>query len=124
MSRVKRPRSSASARAKGHVRLMSKALLVGEQQVMHVPELALRASRLGGKRSAESSMVNLGEREVPECEPQVVRQHPLQLLHHAMGGATERALVVAVLDERDRRGMGPLNVVALVHRDGEPRCVE
>ena len=103
---------------------MSEALLVREQQVVHVPEPALRAGCLGGQRGAQGSMVNLGEREVPECEPQVVRQHPLQLVHHAMGGAAERALVVAVLDERDRRGGGAVNVVALVHRDGEPWCVE
>ena len=46
-------------------------LLPGEQQPVHVPEPGLQRGGLSRGRGGEGVRVDAGQREVPECEPQV-----------------------------------------------------
>jgi hypothetical protein len=62
----------------------------------------LRPRGLRGLRGRLGERVHLCQREVPEHEREVLPHRGLDGLHLRVGGAAERALVVAVLDERDR----------------------
>src|ERR1700730_18611539 len=84
--------------------------------VVHRPEPVLRSGRLRGERGPPRVLMLAHEREVPEDEQDAVLirgQDPLeagQRLH------AERALVVAVLDQLDRRVGRPELMVLLAHR--------
>src|SRR5439155_12747276 len=47
-------------------------VLVVKEQLVHVPEPALKRSGLGGGRCGEGVWVDLGQREMPEGKPQAV----------------------------------------------------
>ena len=95
-------------------------VLVGEQQVVHLPERALRAGGLGGLGGELGVRVHVVERQVAQDVAQVVARVDEQLADDLLGLAAVRALEVAVLDERDRRVGGAADVVALgVDRLGE-----
>jgi hypothetical protein len=94
-------------------------LLVLEEAVVHRPERALPASRLGGLSRVLGVRVDVGEREVPEDEAQPVAEVRLHLLHDRVGPPRVRALVVAVLHQGDRRVGRPLGVVAAADRRRE-----
>src|ERR671920_1433101 len=49
-----------------------------------------------------------------------VRPSAQQFLHDRVRACTVRALVVAVLDEGDRRVLGTENMISIVDRYGEP----
>ena len=78
-------------------------VLVLEQQVVHLPELALRRRRLGRLGRELGVRVDVGERQVAEDVAQVVAELRHDLAHDRLGAAAEGALEVAVLDERDGR---------------------
>src|SRR3954470_12073332 len=63
--------------------------------------------------------VDLGEREVAEDEPELAAQALLKLLHDGICLIAVRALIVAVLDERDRGVGRTLHVILRRHRDAE-----
>ena len=84
-----------------------------EQEVVHLPEAPLRARRLGRLGGELGVVVHVGERQVAEDVAQVVAEALVQLAHDAGRAAAERALEVAVLDERQRRVGRPADVVAL-----------
>ena len=88
-------------------------VLVGEQQVVHLPEAALRRGRLRGLGGQLGVRVHVGERQVAEHEAHVLAEVVEQLAHDRLGLPAVRALEVAVLDERDRRVVGAADVVAL-----------
>src|SRR5512132_928180 len=58
--------------------------------------------------------------EIAEHEPEPIPHPGPHVLDDRVRLATVRALVIAVLDERHRRGSRSLHVIALlVHREGE-----
>jgi hypothetical protein len=54
-------------------------------------------------------------------ETELVPQKPLKIAHDRHGRLAIGTLVITVLDKGHRRGRGPLNMVTLAHREGEPR---
>jgi len=74
-----------------------------QQQFVHVPELALGASRLRSLGRLLRVRVQLRDGEVPEHEPDGVRIAAEQLMDVACRSSAVRALIVAVLKDRDRR---------------------
>ena len=110
-----RPSSSACrSRSPGAQRV-----LVVQQQVVHLPERALRGRRLGRLGGELGVRVHVGQRQVaPDVAD--VAEVGQQLAHDRLGLAAVRALEVAVLDQGDRRVRRAADVVALgVHRHGQ-----
>ena len=91
--------------------------LVLEETIVHLPEPLLRAGRLGGSRRGWSAGVQVGERHVPEHEPEPVTEALQQLLDDRVGLAAIGALEVAVLNQGDR-GVGRAADVIAVGVDG------
>ena len=85
---------------------------MGEQEVVHLPERALVGGRLGRLRSELRVRVDVVQRQVA---PDVahVAEIAQELPHDRLCLPAERALEVAVLDERDRRVDRAADVVAL-----------
>src|SRR5260370_1199434 len=81
------------------VRLLER-VLVSKEHIVHLPERALRARRLGGLRGLLGMRMDAGERKVPEHEAELVWLPREQLLYDAIRRAGIRALVVAVHHER------------------------
>ena len=80
-------------------------MLVGEQLVVHRPEAALRIRRLGRFGGVQGVRMDLREREVAVDKAQAVAEAPLELGDDGEGAPGVRALIVAVLDQR-QRGVG------------------
>ena len=70
-----------------------------EQQVVHLPERALRGGRLGGLGGELGVRVDVGERQVAPDVADVAEVGE-QLADDRLGPAAVGALEVAVLDER------------------------
>ena len=88
--------------------------LVAQQDVVHLPEAALRRRRLGGLGGQLRVRVDVVEREVAPDVADLVPEGRQQLADRTLGLAAVGALEVAVLDERDqRRVVGAADVVAL-----------
>ena len=75
-------------------------LLVGEQLVVHLPELALLGRGHGGDGGGHGVVVE-GQRVVAEGDLQVVLVDLLQLIQRALGARAVRALELGERDERD-----------------------
>ena len=100
-------------------------LLVLVQAIMHLPEPTLRRCRLGCFGGLRSMRVGVAQREVPEDRSELVAEDALDLLHDRVGGAAVRALVVAVLDQRQRRRLGTAaGMVARADRNREAGAVQ
>src|SRR5579883_1923598 len=99
--------------------VVAQRTLVGEDRLMHRPELPRRARRFGGLGSTLGVRVDLREREVPEHEAHAVPEVALQRLDDRLGSAAVGTLVVAILDERDRGVSRAAGVVAVGDRGGE-----
>jgi len=90
-----------------------------EQEVVHLPELALRACRLRHFGRGLGVRVRLDHGEVAEHKadaPTQVVQHAFQLGERA---TAERALEIRVLNERNRRIARPQHVVPRADVHGE-----
>ena len=87
-------------------------VLMVEQPVVHRPERALLARRLGRLGGDLRVRVHVVERQVAPDVAQVVAERVEQLADGDLGLPAVRALVVAVLDERDRRVGRAADVVA------------
>ena len=86
---------------------------MGEQEVVHLPELALRGSGLGGLGGELSAGVNVVERQVAPHVAHVVAVAGEQLPDGPLRLAAVGALEVAVLDQGHRGVVGPADVVVL-----------
>src|SRR3989475_1237990 len=71
------------------------------QEIVHLPELALRGRRLRDLRGVLGVRVLLTQRKMPEHELDLASQLPQHLLQIRVGAAAKRALEIAVLHERD-----------------------
>ena len=81
-----------------------------EQQVVHLPELALGGRGFGGLGGQLGGRVHVGQRQVAPHEPKVGVGE--QVTRHRFGLAAVRALEVAELDDGDRGVERPADVVA------------
>jgi len=80
-------------------------VLVFKQEVVHCPERILTAPSshgLGGFRCRSRVRVYFGNRRIPEYESDFVANILKDLLEYDMREATVPALVVAILNQRDR----------------------
>jgi len=77
---------------------------------VHLPELSLRTGSFSSLRREARVRVGFGERKVTEHETQLTSKIFLRFLHYRVRHAAVRALVVAVLDQRDRRIVGTRGV--------------
>src|SRR6516165_4368718 len=73
-------------------------VLVGEQQVMHLPELALPSGTFRCLSGTEGMRMRLLQRKVPESEPHAAGETLEQQLHRRLRLFAVRAFEVAVLD--------------------------
>ena len=80
--------------------------LVFEQQVVHLPELALSAGRLGGLRGVHCMRMRRLDREVAEDEADAAAEPLEHELDRGRGLFAGGALEVAVLDDGDGRVLG------------------
>src|SRR5436309_2442424 len=71
------------------------------QEIVHLPELALRGRRLRDLRGVLGVRVLLTQRKMPEHELDLASDLPQHLLQIRVGAAAKRALEIAVLHERD-----------------------
>jgi hypothetical protein len=71
---------------------------------VHVPEPALPGGGLGCAGRGEGVWVDPGQGEMPEREPHVPAESPLDLLDRMAGLPRVRALVIAVLDDQTAGG--------------------
>ena len=95
-------------------------LPMGEQQMIHGPELALRGrcfGRLGGKLC----MGMFHQWKVPEDESQAVSERIDQMLGHWLCFTARRALIVAILEQEQR---GPGGTCAVVGVENARNCVQ
>src|SRR5262249_28658953 len=89
------------------------------QQVVHLPELPLSGGGLPRFSCALRVRVHLRQREVPEDEAEADAQRLLHLVDDRIGLPAIRALVVAILDQGDRRVLRTLAVISLGNRRGQ-----
>ena len=87
-------------------------VLVREEQVVHLPERALVGGGLARLGCELGVQVDVVQRQVAPDVLQVAVAGE-QLADDGLGLPAERALEVAVLDDRDRRVVGATRVVAL-----------
>ena len=88
-------------------------VLVGQQAVVHLPELALVSRSLHRFRGDLRARVDVVEGQVPPHVAHVVAKRGQQLANHRLRQAAVRTLEVPVLDERDGGVVGTADVVAL-----------
>jgi len=93
--------------------------LVLEQQVMHRPELPLRARRFCRLRGKQRMRMDFFEREMPEHEAQRVRKMGKQYLDCRHRLLAVRAFEVAVFDQGDTTSLSTQKMVGVVHLNGE-----
>src|SRR5947208_3489643 len=101
--------------------LGAEPILMVEDHVVHLPEAVLRSCCYGRLGGLERMRVDLAQREVSVGEAKVVAERLLQRLHDGMRRAAERALVVAVLDEGDGRGLRADDMISVADWHCEPR---
>ena len=87
-------------------------LLRRQQPVVDLPEGTLVSGGLGGFGSHLSTHVDIVERQVAPDVAQLVSKGGQQLADDRLGLTAVWAFEVAVLDERDRGGVGAADVVA------------
>src|SRR5215472_16706129 len=86
--------------------LRRETVLVGKQQVVHLPELSLLAGALGGLGRKQRVRVSLLEGKMAEGEAHAVREAFHQQAHARCGLLAGRTLEVTVFDHDDRRVLG------------------
>src|SRR5918994_624921 len=86
------------------------------EEVVHLPEAALRGCCLCGLSGTASTGVRRVEREVSEDEAHLLTYPLLQLLEHGMGLSAIGTFVVAILQKRHRRVLRPARMVSCSDR--------
>ena len=90
--------------------LVLEGRLTVKEQVVSLSEAPLRGARLGRAGGREGVRVDLGQREVPEAEPNAPIELPLDELDSTRRLSRVRALVIAVLQDHPRAN-GPADAV-------------
>src|ERR1043165_8309953 len=99
------------------------AVLVLEEAIVHLPEPALRAGRLGGLGGELGVGMRVGERKVPERDPDQVARQALELLENRVRPPAVGTFEVPILDQRHRSASVAPAVVGLVDRPGKTRLL-
>src|SRR5260370_10093418 len=92
--------------------LLAKRILVLEDQVMHVPELAMGCGKLSGFGGGLGIWMYFSQREVSKDKPQLFSQPLLKRFDDRVCVSTVRAFVVAIFDQSNRGVGGTLRVVS------------
>src|ERR1700704_941488 len=92
--------------------LLAKRVLVFEDQVMHVPELATCCGKLSGFGGGLGVWMYFSPREGSKDKPQLFSQLLLQRFDDRVCTSTVRTLVVAIFDQSNRGVGGTLRVVS------------
>src|SRR5207253_2461663 len=82
-------------RVREQIRVLQRILVV-KQQVVHLPEMSLRAGRLGCFCRPLGVRVRLREREVSENKSEIVAHVAADALNYRMGAAAVRTFEVTV----------------------------
>ena len=82
--------------------VVGERVLAVKEQLVHLPEPVLERGSLSRQRRGERVRMDLGQRKVPEREPDPLAQLRLDALDRAVRLARVRTLVVAVLDDQPR----------------------
>src|ERR1700722_9797931 len=109
---IGKPQGAAQAKNQGQAELV----LICIKPIVHLPEEVMRSCVFSGLRRRLREWVRLGQWEVPEYEPELLGETLLRPLDVRKCEPAIAALIVAVFDERDRRGHGALNVVSRRNR--------
>src|SRR6202034_738231 len=95
-------------------------VLVRVQRVVHLPELAMSRGGFGGLCGMFGVGMHFGQRKIPKDETKFISKPALNFVNYRSRFAAERALVVAVFEQRDRGCRGTANVIAGAYGQGEP----
>src|SRR5712692_6102956 len=101
---------AADLRVASEIRIVQRVLIL-EQRVVHLPELPLRAGGFGGFRRVLGVRMNLGEREIAVDKTKAAAHDTQHFGDDGMCRAAMRTLIVAILDQRDRRVVGAQAVI-------------
>src|ERR1700745_1243765 len=82
--------------------LLAQRILVLEDQVMHLPELAVRCGKLSGFGGGLRMGMYFSQREVSKREPQPFPEPLLKRFDDRVCMSTVRTFVVAIFDQCDR----------------------
>ena len=95
----------------------SKLVLILVKTVMHLPELCVRAGKLGHLRRALRLRVKLGQRKIAKDEFQFLAEMLLHRLDDGVGRAAGGTFIIAILNESDRCAGLALRMVSRRHRN-------
>src|SRR5260370_28341165 len=101
--------------------LLAQGILVLEDQVMHVPELAMCRGKLGCFGGGLGVWMYFSQREVSKDKSQLLSQPLLKRFDDRVCMSTVRAFVVAIFDQSNRGVGGTLRVVGRSNWDFQ-RC--
>src|ERR1700688_1845498 len=91
--------------------LLAERILVLEDQVMHLPELAMGCGKLSRFGGGLCIWMYFSQREVSKDKPQLFSQLLLKRFDDRVCMSTVRAFVVAIFNQSDRGVGGTLRVV-------------
>src|SRR5258708_1269900 len=96
--------------------LLAQGILVFEDQILHLPELPARCSKLSGFGSGLSIGMDFSQREISKREPQLFSEPLLERFDDRVCTSTVRTFVVAIFDQRHRSVGGTLGVIVRTDR--------
>src|SRR4029077_2654983 len=96
--------------------LLAQRILVLEDQVMHLPELAVRCGKLSGFGASLSMGMYFSQREVSKPEPQPFPEPLLKRFDDRVCMSTVRTFVVTIFHQRNRSVGGTLGVIVRSNR--------
>jgi hypothetical protein len=94
-------------------------ILMCEQSMVHLPEVALRSCRFGGFSGGLRVFVTFGQWEIAEHKSKAIAQYAAKLLNNWKCSSTMRALEVAIFNQGDRRGCTSLDMIPIRYGHGE-----
>jgi hypothetical protein len=109
--RLEARKIEAQGRSVARKILNLQGLLLLEQPIVHRPEFALGSRGFGRLGGALRMRMHVGQRKVTKGEAKIRTDLILDRFHDWIAFATDRALEIAVFEQRDQRVRPPLNVV-------------
>src|SRR5829696_2744315 len=95
-----------------HQGFFAEFVLTLVEEVMHLPEAALRGGSLRSLSGTAGTRMHRVEREMPEDEAYLITYPLQQLLEHGVGFSAIRTFVVAILHKRHRGVHRPARMVS------------
>src|SRR5271166_5553231 len=94
-------------------------ILMSIQDVVHLPELALRPRCLSRLRGMFGMRMQFRQRKIAKHETQPVAELAPDFVDDRIRFAAVWALVIAIFHQRDRRGRRPANMIPRAHWQSE-----